>query len=870
MNQGSNLNRSWYRALFLQYGQTVLARCAATYQTLCDLPRHVRRRVQAIAGTSLATVALAIALQVSPAGALPTAISVTPGMSGVAVDGGCSLVEAVLTANDGGTHGDCSGGTAGAIDTINLTGQTYSYTAAYAGSSTALPTITDSLILNGNGAVITRSGSNAFNFLYVSGTDATVNNVVLSGGQAPLSGLGYHGMGGAIRGANADITLNESLLTGNVAQRGGGVYIRLSSLTVNDGAIVANRANSLEGGGIRGFQGSVTLNRSIVSGNQASRSGGGISSYRTDVTLNNSQLEGNFAGLGLASASGGGLAVEGRASQGAVTIHDSEIRHNFAPNQGGGIYLTATPSLQIDQTTIANNEAQSGGGGGISAPKINGANMVANSTISGNRSGGNGGGIYSKEPYANMSIVRSTLNDNVAAGKGGAVFNEQYNKTLTIQHSTISGNEAGTSGGGIYVKRIYLGLDSTSTVIVDNSTMTGNQAAVGGAIHNQHTGMFIRRSIVSGNSATTSDAEIRVVSVNGYSYDGRPPVFGTITAGGSLFGHSGVSNTAAFGEASPAWVTASDESLTSDGGTPTAIGAILNPTLADNGGETASHALVSGSPAINHVISGASGVSDQRYAPRVANEDAGAVEFGAVVPEARINGTFCALGEAITAANTDTATGDCAAGTAGLDTIELLKDVTLTAALPAVTSTITIEGNGRSIDANNQALQLLHVTTAGGDLMIQEAMLTGVNNLPIGPIKVDAGSNLTLSDSTVHNNTHAFYTGTIYNLGTVTLENVTVSHNRGIRSHGAIRNFGDLTLIHSVITQNTTGWETSSGVTHYDGVLTMENSIISGNPGSEGLIFLFLQGLLIQRGIICLGTALRTIMPRWVPRIRCG
>lgn len=54
------------------------------------------------------------------------------------------------------------------------------------------------------------------------------------------------------------------------------------------------------------------------------------------------------------------------------------------------------------------------------------------------------------------------------------------------------------------------------------------------------------------------------------------------------------------------------------------------------------------------------------------------------------NGT-CTLWDAITAANTDTATNGCPAGS-GADTITLAVNITLTADLPNITSEITIEG----------------------------------------------------------------------------------------------------------------------------------------------------------------------------------
>nr|MDJ0892672.1 choice-of-anchor Q domain-containing protein [Gammaproteobacteria bacterium] len=69
--------------------------------------------------------------------------------------------------------------------------------------------------------------------------------------------------------------------------------------------------------------------------------------------------------------------------------------------------------------------------------------------------------------------------------------------------------------------------------------------------------------------------------------------------------------------------------------------AILNPNLADNGGPTLTHALVSGSPAIDAVPASADcGGTDQRGESRrqdgngdgVPGCDIGAYEFGGVPP----------------------------------------------------------------------------------------------------------------------------------------------------------------------------------------------------------------------------------------------
>ena len=60
----------------------------------------------------------------------------------------------------------------------------------------------------------------------------------------------------------------------------------------------------------------------------------------------------------------------------------------------------------------------------------------------------------------------------------------------------------------------------------------------------------------------------------------------------------------------------------------------------------------------------------------------------------------CSLPDAITAADTDTATGDCPAGS-GADTITLTGDIVLSQALPTISSDITIGGAGYSISGDS-------------------------------------------------------------------------------------------------------------------------------------------------------------------------
>jgi len=121
-------------------------------------------------------------------------------------------------------------------------------------------------------------------------------------------------------------------------------------------------------------------------------------------------------------------------------------------------------------------------------------------------------------------------------------------------------------------------------VTIANSTISGNQANVGGGVFNFSGGTVnFNRSLVSGNTADSFGKEV---------YNG-----GTINADNyNLFGHSGLSNGQSFIGFTPG---ATDINATSDGSNPTALAGILDTTLQNNGGDTATHALVSGSPAMD-------------------------------------------------------------------------------------------------------------------------------------------------------------------------------------------------------------------------------------------------------------------------------
>ena len=120
------------------------------------------------------------------------------------------------------------------------------------------------------------------------------------------------------------------------------------------------------------------------------------------------------------------------------------------------------------------------------------------------------------------------------------------------------------------------------------------------------------------------------------------------------------------------------------------------------------------------------------------------------------NGT-CTLADAITAANTDTATNGCTAGS-GADTITLGVNITLADWLPDITSEITIEGANYDIDGNGE-YQIFYVD--GGDLTINNITLTGGDAGNYGGAIDTVGGSLTVTNSRLEDNEAGLLGGAI-------------------------------------------------------------------------------------------------------------
>jgi hypothetical protein len=312
--------------------------------------------------------------------------------------------------------------------------------------------------------------------------------------------------------------------------------------------------------------------------------GGGILSVGV-LTLTDSTISDNFAGTFSGFSEGGGVLND----HGTMTITGCTISNNSVEGIGGGV-LNDHGTITITGCTISNNYADQSGymfsevseGGGIMNDS-GGSLTITNSTISGNTSSALNGDGFSAVAY------------------GGGVHNSG---SMTITNCTISGNLAeGTTsidtgaGGGISNGGV---LQITSSTIAHNSTTGGNTFG-GGIIGFEPT--RIDSSIIALNSAAV-----------GPDFTGAG---GLDSTGYNIIGN----NADAVINSQP----------TDQIGTPAApIDPLLGP-LTDNGGSTLTHALESGSLAINRGDPAAP-PQDQRGYGRLGVPDVGAFEFNGIPP----------------------------------------------------------------------------------------------------------------------------------------------------------------------------------------------------------------------------------------------
>jgi hypothetical protein len=382
-----------------------------------------------------------------------------------------------------------------------------------------------------------------------------LNSVTITNCYSGVLGSGTP-TGGAISVAG-NLTLNNSTISHGTAKGnhvlGGGAYVTGDLNLINSGSITENNAIASTGSAL-----------------------GGGAYVKGKLTLDYSGITQNTASSDSDYAKGGGAYVVGNLG----LSNTSTLGANYATGtnvgaRGAGAYtkgdLTMTASIVTNNVTRGPSESS---GGGLF---VNGNSSISYSTIKYNKAYGfgRGGGVVLFGPT--NTISSSTVSNNYAYVAGGGV-NVPGTK-FTLQNSTISGNSTARFVGGLVI--------SSSDVKLFNSTVAFNTAAYAsgfspGVVLDAVTNSIavdLQSMLISNNTdltATPQDLSISenapyLVTFNGGNLD---------TPANNLIFATQVSK------------------LPTD--TKTGAGAcpLLGP-LRDNGGLTATHALMSGSPAID-------------------------------------------------------------------------------------------------------------------------------------------------------------------------------------------------------------------------------------------------------------------------------
>jgi hypothetical protein len=258
------------------------------------------------------------------------------------------------------------------------------------------------------------------------------------------------------------------------------------------------------------------------------------------------------------------------------------VKGGLTTEDGGGIYIRSNATALLFNTTVKNNSSTSySDGGGI----YNGGVLaLVNSTVADNKvvgSSTDGGGIYNN----GQAILLGTTIKNNTASSGGGIKN---GGTLTISNSTIYNNTAVSFGGGIY--------SSSSTISLINSSVSGNKALYSGGIGVSNGTLNIFNSTITQNAITATSTYygyVGGIDNSGASVNLKNSIVaGNIGGSPDLYGNINGNNNNLIGNLSGASGTV---------GTGTDI-VNVNPQLGllqDNGNGIFTHALLSGSPAIN-------------------------------------------------------------------------------------------------------------------------------------------------------------------------------------------------------------------------------------------------------------------------------
>ena len=398
--------------------------------------------------------ALFASLLLACAGATAATITVTrfddPDFQDCAVDG-CTLREAANLAAQ-----------TPEADTIVLPAGDYVLEPPGTSENVGL-SLPSNVTLQGAGMNSTRIHGNGTGSMFVlSGGTYTMRRLAIEDGHA--DGNPYvSSAGGAIRGYQANLTLDQVALRNNHASQGGAIFmqegtlsLRYTTLTGNDSGFGAGAIQLLDtpatlyrsvidgnqgstGGGIRAENSPLRLQAgSIIRANHATHSGGAVASNDEFIADDDSLVADNTAVSGAAFVDiGKGLVIRGvKTTNGTGLLAISNNRASHALGAFGGALFIST-GLTMERVDLVGSSSDHSGGAIYS---INASVTIRDSRIADSHTTVNGGAAF----FASSTVLleRVAFENNVSDGYAGAVNFSGSNKSVELRNVDFYNNRA--------------------------------------------------------------------------------------------------------------------------------------------------------------------------------------------------------------------------------------------------------------------------------------------------------------------------------------------------------------------------------------------------------------------------------------------
>ncbi len=372
---------------------------------------------------------------------------------------------------------------------------------------------------------------------------------------------------------NSSPTIRSSTITGNKYNQGdggGGIYINNGSPVIEECTITSNAATNRSGGAIyiKGAAGGATITGTTIGGGSGTKNtasnGAGIyfvGPTTGSLTITNSEISyneaPNYGGIYLSNIAnetvvsgstidwnygsnnhGGAFYV----SESRLRISNSSVDNNRSgtSRSGSAIYMTgATSSLVIENNSTFNNNGQSSTGGALYLTGSTAAVplSVSDTVFDNNDAADGGGAIYMNALTNSSSFINVTITNNAnnANGYGGGIY--AINSPFTMDDSTVSSNTVSVNraGGGIYLQG--------TTATVTNTTFRSNSGGAGGAIGINNTSVLnLIRATVLGNSSTATGGGGGIQNAGGTATIINSLIAGNTASSGITNGGGGIFN----------------------------------------------------------------------------------------------------------------------------------------------------------------------------------------------------------------------------------------------------------------------------------------------------------------------------------------